>query len=107
MTLKKLEAEKASIQSEIEPLLSSKSLGPTTLSYPPKLSTATNKIEDLNALTNLYGKKYVGFKVVAKKACAEFSSTIGIADSIYNMFLTMFLFKGPVLLCLWRTRLST
>ncbi|MCI4395277.1 hypothetical protein PGIGA_G00178520 [Pangasianodon gigas] len=56
-TLRKLEAEKASIQREIEPLIFSKSLGPNTVSYPPKLSTATNKIEDLNALTELYGKK--------------------------------------------------
>lgn len=63
MTLRKLEAEKASIQREIEPLLSSKSLGPTTVFYPPKLSTATNKIEDLNALTDLYGKKYVHFRL--------------------------------------------
>ncbi|KAF4080751.1 hypothetical protein AMELA_G00174870 [Ameiurus melas] len=56
-TLRKLEAEKTAIQREIEPLLSSNSLGPATVSYPPKLSTATNKIEDLNALTDLYGRK--------------------------------------------------
>ncbi|XP_017337059.1 envoplakin [Ictalurus punctatus] len=56
-SLRKLEAEKTSLQREIEPLLSSNSLGPATVSYPPKLSTATNKIEDLNALTDLYGRK--------------------------------------------------
>ncbi|KAF5906033.1 envoplakin-like [Clarias magur] len=56
-TLKKLEAEKASIEREIEPLLSSKPLSPSTMSYPPKLGTAKNKIEDLNALIDLYGKK--------------------------------------------------
>ncbi|KAI5087428.1 envoplakin [Silurus meridionalis] len=56
-TLRQLEAEKALIQKELEPLLSSKSLGSNVVSYHPKLSTATNKIEDLNALTELYGKK--------------------------------------------------
>uniref|UniRef100_A0A3B4CHT7 Desmoplakin SH3 domain-containing protein n=1 Tax=Pygocentrus nattereri TaxID=42514 RepID=A0A3B4CHT7_PYGNA len=56
-TLRSLEAEKASIQREVEPLLSRKPLGPITSSFPEKLSTASNKIEDLTALTDLYGKK--------------------------------------------------
>uniref|UniRef100_A0A8B9HHT6 Envoplakin b n=1 Tax=Astyanax mexicanus TaxID=7994 RepID=A0A8B9HHT6_ASTMX len=56
-TLRSLEAEKASIQREAEPLLSQKPLGPTTSTLPEKLSIATNKIEDLNNLTDLYGKK--------------------------------------------------
>ncbi|XP_072531240.1 envoplakin [Salminus brasiliensis] len=56
-TLRNLEAEKASIKREVEPLLSPKPLGPTTSSLPEKLSIATNKIEDINNLTDLYGKK--------------------------------------------------
>ncbi|KAK3508595.1 hypothetical protein QTP70_034261, partial [Hemibagrus guttatus] len=56
-TLRNLEAEKTSIQREIEPLLSTRSLDPSVVSYPPKLSLAKNKIEDLNLLTDLYGKK--------------------------------------------------
>ncbi|XP_058261060.1 envoplakin-like isoform X2 [Hemibagrus wyckioides] len=56
-TLRNLEAEKISIQREIEPLLSTTSLDPSVVSYPPKLSFAKNKIEDLNLLTDLYGKK--------------------------------------------------
>ncbi|XP_047671620.1 envoplakin-like [Tachysurus fulvidraco] len=56
-TLKNLEAEKALIQKEIEPLLSARSLNPSTVSYSSKLSLAKNKIEDLTLLTDLYGKK--------------------------------------------------
>ncbi|KAL7826628.1 hypothetical protein AOLI_G00318370 [Acnodon oligacanthus] len=56
-TLSSLGAEKASIQREVEPLLSRKPLGPVTSSFPEKLNTASNKIEDLTALTDLYGKK--------------------------------------------------
>lgn len=70
-TLRKLEAEKASIQRETEPLLSRKSLDPSTVSYPPKLSTATNKIEDLNTLTDLYGKKYVFQLKIKKQTSAQ------------------------------------
>ncbi|TSX99860.1 Envoplakin [Bagarius yarrelli] len=56
-TLRNLEAEKTSIQRELEPLLSAKPLEPVTSSYPSKLSSAKNKTEDLNLLIDLYGKK--------------------------------------------------
>ncbi|XP_076866375.1 envoplakin b [Brachyhypopomus gauderio] len=57
LTLKNLQAEKASIERAMEPILSQKPLGPTTSSLPQKLSTANNKIEDIASLTDLYGKK--------------------------------------------------
>ncbi|XP_043090950.1 envoplakin [Puntigrus tetrazona] len=55
--LKKLEAEKASAQREMEPLISQKPLGPTTSSLPLKLSKVSNKIDDITALSDLYNKK--------------------------------------------------
>lgn len=57
MILKKLEAEKASAQREMEPLISQKPLGPTTSSLPLKLSKVSNKIDDITALSDLYNKK--------------------------------------------------
>ncbi|XP_062842766.1 envoplakin-like [Trichomycterus rosablanca] len=50
-TLRNLESEKASIQREINHQLSSSPF------LAQKLSTATNKIEDLNTITELYGQK--------------------------------------------------
>lgn len=43
----------------MEPILSKKPLGPITSTLPPKLSATSNKIEDLNALIDLYEKKSV------------------------------------------------
>ncbi|KAM3598572.1 uncharacterized protein V6R79_019854 [Siganus canaliculatus] len=56
-TIRKLEAEKAAIQRELEPLLAKKPLGPITSSLPFKLNAAGNKIDDINTLTDLYTKK--------------------------------------------------
>ncbi|KAK2916917.1 hypothetical protein Q8A67_001291 [Cirrhinus molitorella] len=55
--LKNLEAEKASAQRDMEPLISQKPLGPTTSSLPLKLSKVNNKIDNITALSNLYNKK--------------------------------------------------
>uniref|UniRef100_A0A8C1B6Y7 SH3 domain-containing protein n=1 Tax=Cyprinus carpio carpio TaxID=630221 RepID=A0A8C1B6Y7_CYPCA len=57
MILKKLEAEKASAQREMEPLISQKPLGPTTSSLPLKLSKVSNKIDNITALSDQYNKK--------------------------------------------------
>ncbi|XP_073800045.1 envoplakin [Danio rerio] len=57
LVLKNLEAEKASAQRDMQPLISQKPLGPTTSSLPLKLSKVNNKIDDISALSDLYHKK--------------------------------------------------
>lgn len=56
-TVRKLESEKSAIQREMEPILAKKPLGPITSTLPLKLSAATNKINDINTLIDLYNKK--------------------------------------------------
>lgn len=56
--LRNLEAEKSSIQREVQPLLSQKPLDPTASTVLQKLTTANNKIDDLTALSDLYKKKW-------------------------------------------------
>lgn len=55
--LRNLEAEKSSIQREVQPLLSQKPLDPSASTVLQKLNTANNKIDDLTALSDLYKKK--------------------------------------------------
>ncbi|XP_030646457.1 envoplakin [Chanos chanos] len=57
LTLRDLEAEKATVQREMGPLLSQKPLGPRIYSLSQKLNTATNKIDDISTLAELYKKK--------------------------------------------------
>ncbi|XP_056144262.1 envoplakin-like [Lampris incognitus] len=57
LTVRNLEAEKSSVQREMEPILAKKPLGPTASSLPLKLSTANIKFEDVNTLADLYNKK--------------------------------------------------
>lgn len=47
----------SAVQSEIEPILAKKPLGPIASSLPPKLRATNDKIEDVNTLMNLYNKK--------------------------------------------------
>uniref|UniRef100_A0A8C9XNW0 Envoplakin b n=1 Tax=Sander lucioperca TaxID=283035 RepID=A0A8C9XNW0_SANLU len=56
-TVRKLESEKSAVQREMEPILAKKPLGPSASTLPLKLNTANNKINDLNALMDLYNKK--------------------------------------------------
>ncbi|TKS91521.1 Envoplakin 210 kDa cornified envelope precursor protein p210 [Collichthys lucidus] len=56
-TLRKLESEKDAIQREMEPILAKKPLGPAASTLPPKLTAANNKIDDINAIMDLYSKK--------------------------------------------------
>ncbi|XP_049924927.1 envoplakin-like [Epinephelus moara] len=56
-TVRKLESEKSAVQREMEPILANKPLGPTASVLPLKLSTANNKLDDLNTLIDLYNKK--------------------------------------------------
>ncbi|XP_033501046.2 envoplakin b [Epinephelus lanceolatus] len=56
-TVRKLESEKSAVQREMEPILANKPLGPTASILPLKLSTANNKLDDLNTLIDLYNKK--------------------------------------------------
>ncbi|XP_049416599.1 envoplakin-like [Epinephelus fuscoguttatus] len=53
-TVRKLES---AVQREMEPILANKPLGPTASILPLKLSTASNKLDDLNTLIDLYNKK--------------------------------------------------
>ncbi|XP_035510377.1 envoplakin [Morone saxatilis] len=57
LTVRKLESEKSAVQREMEPVLAKKPLGPTASTLPPKLTAATNKIDDINGLIDLYNKK--------------------------------------------------
>uniref|UniRef100_A0A8C2H201 Envoplakin b n=1 Tax=Cyprinus carpio TaxID=7962 RepID=A0A8C2H201_CYPCA len=65
--LKNLEAEKASAQRDMEPLISQKPLGPTTSSLPLKLSKINNKINDITALSDLYNKKVTSSMFLEKQ----------------------------------------
>ncbi|XP_037331273.2 envoplakin [Pungitius pungitius] len=56
-TVRKLESEKSAIQREMEPILAQKPLGPIASTMPLKLSTANNKIDNINTLLDLYSKK--------------------------------------------------
>ncbi|XP_042337606.1 envoplakin-like [Plectropomus leopardus] len=56
-TVRKLESDKCVVQREMEPILAKKPLGPIASTLPLKLSTANNKLDDLNALIDLYNKK--------------------------------------------------
>ncbi|TNN58548.1 Envoplakin [Liparis tanakae] len=57
LAVRKLEAEKFAIQREMDPLLAAKTPGPITSTLPLKLSTASNKIDNINTLVDLYQKK--------------------------------------------------
>ncbi|XP_028842977.1 envoplakin [Denticeps clupeoides] len=57
LTLKGLEAEKAAIQREMQPLLQKKTLNATANTLSDKLRFASNKIDNLNTLSDLYSKK--------------------------------------------------
>ncbi|XP_016113825.1 envoplakin-like isoform X1 [Sinocyclocheilus grahami] len=65
--LKNLEAEKASAQRDMEPLISQKPLGPTTSSLPLKLSKINNKTDDITALSDLYHKKVTSSMFLEKQ----------------------------------------
>ncbi|XP_059203216.1 envoplakin [Centropristis striata] len=56
-TVRKLESEKSALQREMEPILAKKPLGPMASTLPLKLSTANNKIDDINTLIELFNKK--------------------------------------------------
>lgn len=57
LNVRKLEAEKAAVQREMEPILAKKPLGPTASTLPAKLSAVNKKIDDINSLAELYNKK--------------------------------------------------
>ncbi|CAK6960372.1 envoplakin [Scomber scombrus] len=57
LAVRMLESEKSAVQREMEPILAKKPLGPITSTLPTKLSTAKNKIDDINTLNELYNKK--------------------------------------------------
>uniref|UniRef100_UPI001CD8A17C envoplakin-like n=1 Tax=Solea senegalensis TaxID=28829 RepID=UPI001CD8A17C len=54
---RRLEAEKARVQREMEPIVSKTPLGPIASTLPLKLNTANNKLDDIDALIALYDKK--------------------------------------------------
>ncbi|KAM3863826.1 envoplakin [Diretmus argenteus] len=57
LTVRRLEADKAAVQREMEPILAKKPLGPIASTLPVKLSAANNKFDDINTLADLYKKK--------------------------------------------------
>lgn len=57
--LRQLEQQKTAAQRDLEPLLSMDPRGPVSSVLPEKLNQAKNKTNSLNALNDLYTKKYV------------------------------------------------
>uniref|UniRef100_A0A8C7G8Q2 Envoplakin-like n=1 Tax=Oncorhynchus kisutch TaxID=8019 RepID=A0A8C7G8Q2_ONCKI len=57
LTVRNLEAEKAAVQRDMDPILAQKPLGPTTSALSLKLSGLNNKFDDTNVLCDLYNKK--------------------------------------------------
>ncbi len=55
--MRKLESEKSAVQRQMDPILAKKPLGPTESILPPKLSATSSRIDDINALIDLYNKK--------------------------------------------------
>uniref|UniRef100_A0A3Q3IKI1 Uncharacterized protein n=1 Tax=Monopterus albus TaxID=43700 RepID=A0A3Q3IKI1_MONAL len=56
-TVRTLESEKAAVQREMEPILANKPLGPSTSTLPIKLGAANKKLDDIDAIMELYKKK--------------------------------------------------
>ncbi|XP_061567168.1 envoplakin-like [Cololabis saira] len=56
-TVRKLESQKSDVQREMDPILARKPLRPAASGLPPKLSETDGKINNLNALMDLYNKK--------------------------------------------------
>ncbi|XP_076121399.1 envoplakin [Alosa pseudoharengus] len=57
LAVNQLEAEKASIQRDMQPLLSQIPLGPVTSTLPTKLSAVNNKLDNVSTLSDNYKKK--------------------------------------------------
>ncbi|KAL2101071.1 hypothetical protein ACEWY4_002832 [Coilia grayii] len=57
LELNHLEAEKASIQREMQPLVAQTALGPVTSTLSTKLSAVNNKMDNVTTLSNTYKKK--------------------------------------------------
>uniref|UniRef100_A0A3P8ZRJ6 Desmoplakin SH3 domain-containing protein n=1 Tax=Esox lucius TaxID=8010 RepID=A0A3P8ZRJ6_ESOLU len=57
LTVRNLEAEKAAVQREMEPILAQKPLQPSASALSVKLSGLNNKFDDANNLFDLYNKK--------------------------------------------------
>ncbi|XP_067086956.1 envoplakin-like isoform X1 [Osmerus mordax] len=57
VTVRGLEAEKAAVQRELEPIVSQNALGHANSSLPLKLNAVNNKFDSINTLSDLYTKK--------------------------------------------------
>ncbi|XP_056608310.1 envoplakin [Triplophysa dalaica] len=80
--LRNLEAEKSSIQREVQPLLSQKPLDPTASTVQQKLTTANNKIDDLTALSDLYNKKTTAAMFLEKQIKKVDNMVSGFEDKL-------------------------
>ncbi|XP_068606002.1 envoplakin [Brachionichthys hirsutus] len=58
-TVRKLESEKSAVQRELAPVLAKTPLGPIASTLASKLRSTSDKIDDVNALLDLYDKKAV------------------------------------------------
>ncbi|XP_028267450.1 envoplakin-like [Parambassis ranga] len=67
LTVSKLESEKSAVQREMDPILAKKPLGPTASMLPLKLNNASNKINDINVLIQLYNKKATASMFLGKQ----------------------------------------
>lgn len=84
LALDKLEAEKASLQREMQPIISQKPLGPTTSMLPVKLSAVNNKIDDVAALMDLYKKKASASLFLEKHMQKVDSTVSGFEEQLAN-----------------------
>ncbi|XP_065134317.1 envoplakin [Paramisgurnus dabryanus] len=80
--LRNLEAEKSSIQRDMQPLLSQKPLGPNASTQLQKLTEANNKIDDLTALCDLYNKKTTAAMFLEKQTKKVDNMVTGFEDKL-------------------------
>ncbi|XP_056263419.1 envoplakin-like [Pseudoliparis swirei] len=82
LTVRKLEAEKFAIQREMDPLLAAKTPGPIACTLPLKLSTASNKIDNINTLVDLYQKKATASMFLEKQKHNVEGIVSGLEDKL-------------------------
>ncbi|XP_035037145.1 envoplakin [Hippoglossus stenolepis] len=82
LSLRKLESEKSRVQREMDPVLATKPLGPTSSTLPIKFSAANNKIDNINTLMGLYEKKASASMFLEKQLQKGEVSVSGFEDQL-------------------------
>uniref|UniRef100_A0A8C8IL94 Envoplakin n=1 Tax=Oncorhynchus tshawytscha TaxID=74940 RepID=A0A8C8IL94_ONCTS len=82
LTVRNLEAEKAAVQRDMDPILAQKPLGPTTSSLSLKLSGLNNKFDDTNVLCDLYNKKATASMFLERQINTVDNSVSGFEEQL-------------------------